>query len=230
MLASWFEGWDEMQQAVGERMTPEFFVRSLENLNRLLFWTSHTGEELSDLVDLTPKNDLIRKPMHALVNKYNDFLTKYEAFLRRLPSDLGMRPLAPVEGMEAFFGRLRDPWSGQPSTRSETDTNWVQSCDRDVAQEARYILRDVLREMDLLAEPIAIPAIGPTEGGHSPPPDRRERLMRFRERVLNMLVGRQVLKVVQYFDHDPSGDRRDGFVVIADREPVERTLDALRGR
>ncbi len=112
MAAAWFEGWDEMQKAIGESMTPEFFVRSLENLNRLLFWTSHTGEQLSKLVDQTPKNDLIRKPMHALVDKYNAFLTNYEGFLRRLPSDLGMRPLAPVQGMEAFFGRLRDPWSG----------------------------------------------------------------------------------------------------------------------
>ena len=108
MAAAWFEGWDEMQKAVGESMTPEFFVKSLENLNRLLFWTSHAGEQLSNLVDLTPKNDLIRKPMHALADRYNAFLTNYEGFLRRLPSDLDIRPLAPVKGMEAFFGRLRD--------------------------------------------------------------------------------------------------------------------------
>lgn len=109
MAQAWFEGWDEMQQATGENMTPEFFVSSLENLNTLLFWTSHTGEELSKLVDQTRKENTIRRPMHALVDKYNAFLTNYEAYLRRLPEELGVRRMSPAQGMERFFVRLRNP-------------------------------------------------------------------------------------------------------------------------
>jgi hypothetical protein len=47
--------------------------------------------------------------MHALVDGYNAFLTKYEAYLRRLPEELGMRDMRPAEGMESFFARLRYP-------------------------------------------------------------------------------------------------------------------------
>ena len=109
MARSWFQAWDEMQRAVGEQMNPEFFVRSLEGLNDLLFWTSHSGEHLSGLVDQTPKKGLIRKPMHALVDKYNAFLTNYEAYLRRLPEELGVGGMSPAPGMEKFFLRLRYP-------------------------------------------------------------------------------------------------------------------------
>ncbi len=139
-----------------------------------------------------------------------------------------MRPLAPVQGMEAFFGRLRDPWSGVPQKDEvKTATDWIRTCDHEIKEEVRYILQEVLHEMDLLSEPIAISSTGPTQGGHRLPADRRQALIRYRARVLNMLVARQVLKSVHSFDHDPSGDRRDGFVVIADREPVQRTLETL---
>ena len=109
MARAWFETWDEMQRTVGDQMNPEFFVKTLEGLNDLLFWTGHSGEHLSKLVDQTPKNDRIRTPMHALVDKYNAFLTNYEAYLRRLPDELGVKGMHPAVGMEMFFVRLRYP-------------------------------------------------------------------------------------------------------------------------
>jgi hypothetical protein len=74
-----------------------------------LFWTSRSGEDLSGLVDQTPRTHLIRKPMHALADNYNAFLTNYEAYLRRLPEELGARGMSPAPGMEQFFIRLRNP-------------------------------------------------------------------------------------------------------------------------
>ena len=107
MARAWFEAWDGMQRTIGEQMNPEFLVSSLAGLNDLLFWMSDAGEHLSGLVDRTPKND--RHPMHALVDGYNNFLTNYEGYLRRLPEELGMTDMRPAQGMESFFGRLRYP-------------------------------------------------------------------------------------------------------------------------
>ena len=103
----WFESWDEMQRSVGEQMNAEFFVKVLEGLNDLLFWTSHSGEYLNKLVGQTPKNDPIRTPLHALADNYNLFLTNYEGYLRRLPAELGVKGMHPAVGMEKFFVRLR---------------------------------------------------------------------------------------------------------------------------
>lgn len=227
MASAWFEGWDEMQKAVGERMTPEFFVKSLENLSRLLYWTSHTGEELTRLLDQTPQNNPIRKPVHALMDRYNAFLTSYEGFLLRLPTDLGMQPIAPVKGMESFFGRLGAPSSAEPSVQSDTDidTSWVKTCDPGVSKAAREVLIEVKRQLDLMSDHIVIAAHGPTWGDMRLPPRDHQRAVESRETVLNMLVGRKVLKTATYYRGED-----DGFVVIADREPVERTLDALSQR
>lgn len=231
MASAWFEGWDAMQRAVGERMTPEFFTSCLENLNRLLFWTSHAGEGLGKLVEQTPKNDSIRKAAHALTDRYNAFLTNYEGFLRRLPADIGMSPLAPVKGMEHFFGRLGGPPSVPPSVQGDTDTSWVKTCDPGVARAARRVLAEVKQKMDLMSDPIVISAHGPTAGGFRLPPADHSHAVRFREKVLDMLIGRGVLKSAKYFNsEDQVGRWRDGFAVIADREPVERTLEALNER
>ena len=109
MARAWFEAWDGMQRSIGDQMNPEFLVSSMEGLNDLLFWTSDAGEHLSKMVDKTLKNDRIRSPMHALVDGYNNFLTNYERYLRRLPEELGMMDMRPAQGVESFFARLRYP-------------------------------------------------------------------------------------------------------------------------
>ncbi|MEQ1831944.1 MAG: hypothetical protein ABL977_02730 [Candidatus Eisenbacteria bacterium] len=109
MAKAWFESWDQMQASVDEQITPEFFVQSIAGLNDLLYWTSSAGERLSTLLEQTPKSDPILKFMHALADGYNLFLSKYEAYLRRLPEEMGVRGMGPAPGMDKLFIRLRIP-------------------------------------------------------------------------------------------------------------------------
>ncbi len=93
-----------MRQAVGTRRTPEVLVQQFESLNTIL---THLGLVAADVnksfMNLTPGHYALVS-YKAVADRYNHFLTEYEALLRRLPQEVGIDP-SPLGG-ERFFIRL----------------------------------------------------------------------------------------------------------------------------
>ena len=119
---------------------------------------------------------------------------------------------------------------------SPPDLGWIETCTRDVAEEARDILEDVLREMDLVHNPQLIsPYPHSTDdlkwrGYH-------DRQAAIRMDVAEMMVKRGVLQSAQPFhERGPyvTDHERQGLRVQADEATVRQAhgllQDRLRGR
>ena len=104
-IGAWFRSWNAMRQAVGTRRTPEVLVRQFESLNGILIQLGYVA--LPDMsrrfASLAPEN-YAHVPFRATADRYNHFLTEYEALLRRLPQEAGLSPL--LLGRPPFFTRL----------------------------------------------------------------------------------------------------------------------------
>src|SRR5439155_23334523 len=94
------------------------------------------------------------------------------------------------------------------------ELDWIETCARDVAEEARDILSDVLREMDLVLDP---QVISPYPRGTSDlkwSANYHEEMATIRTRVAEMLVKRHVLRSAQPFhERSPyvSDEQREGL-------------------
>jgi hypothetical protein len=104
VIESWFLKWDSMRQAVGTLRTPEVLVQQFESLNMIL---THLGFVAADVskgfANLAPGDSALMS-FKAVADRYNHFLTEYEALLRRLPQEVGIDP--PHFGRDHFFIRL----------------------------------------------------------------------------------------------------------------------------
>jgi hypothetical protein len=88
--------------------------------------------------------------------------------------------------------------------------------DHGVKEEAREILEEIVREMELAADPVIIHRHGPTQFGHRPRPDDAERYETARARALTMLRSREVIREFRW--------THDGFQIVADEEVVRAAL------
>lgn len=104
-IGAWFHAWDDMRQAIGTRRTLEILVRQFESLNGILIQLGYVA--LPDVsrrfASLAPE-DYALVSFRAMANRYNHFLTEYEALLRRLPQEAGLNPL--LLHRPCFFTRL----------------------------------------------------------------------------------------------------------------------------
>jgi hypothetical protein len=104
VITAWFLEWDKMRQAVGTRRTPEVLVQQFESLNAILTNLGLIAADVSkSFLNLAPGNSAL-VTFKAVADRYNHFLTAYEALLRRLPQEVGIEP--PPFGGEHFFIRL----------------------------------------------------------------------------------------------------------------------------
>ncbi len=104
VLGEWFRDWDNMRQVVGTRRTPEVLVQQFESLNALLENMGLVAPDVSRRFEDFPADHHARLSFRPVADRYNHFLTGYEAMLRRLPQEVGINP--PPLGGERFFVRL----------------------------------------------------------------------------------------------------------------------------
>lgn len=104
-IGAWFRAWDDMRQAVGTRRTLEVLVRQFESLNGILIQLGYVAlpDMSSRFASLGPE-DYALVPFRAVADRYNHFLTEYEALLRRLPQEAGLNTL--LLDRTRFFTRL----------------------------------------------------------------------------------------------------------------------------
>ncbi len=104
VVGVWFREWDDMRQAVGTRRTPEVLVVQFKSLNALLESLGLVAPDVSRRFEGFPADHYARMTFRPVADRYNHFLTEYEALLRRLPQEVGIdRPS--LKG-EHFFIRL----------------------------------------------------------------------------------------------------------------------------
>jgi hypothetical protein len=105
VIGMWFSAWDRMRQANGTHRTAEVLAEQLESLNWILIAMELVAQDLSKrFAHLTP-DDHARMPYKAVADRYNAFVTNYEALLRRLPEGVGLVGPSPL-GKERIFVRL----------------------------------------------------------------------------------------------------------------------------
>ncbi len=104
VLGAWFREWDDMRQAVGTRRSPEVLVQQFKSLNALLENVGLVAPDVSRRFENFPADHYARMSFRPVADRYNHFLTEYEALLRRLPQEVGIDP-SPLAG-ERFFIRL----------------------------------------------------------------------------------------------------------------------------
>jgi len=115
----------------------------------------------------------------------------------------------------------------------QPEFGWIADCDQDIAEEALDILMDVVREMQLAANPIRIPPMGTTVGGPRTPIGQEEQLRQHRERVANLLVRQRILGSARYFQNPgryASERDREGFEIEAEEGPVREARTRLDAR
>jgi len=105
VVGMWFQTWDRMRLAVGIRRTPEILAQQLESLNWILIAMDLVAQDLSKRFGSLAPDDYARQPYKAAADRYNAFVTAYEALLRRLPQDVGLVYPQPL-GKERIFVRL----------------------------------------------------------------------------------------------------------------------------
>jgi hypothetical protein len=105
VIGAWFREWDGMRQAIGVRRTPEVLVRQFKSLNEILIYLGLVAGEVSKRFANMAQDHYGRVPFQAMADRYNHFLTGYEAMLRRLPQDVGVLDPSPLGG-ERFFVRF----------------------------------------------------------------------------------------------------------------------------
>jgi hypothetical protein len=104
VVGAWFREWDGMRQAVGTQRTPKILVQQFESLNALLMNLGLVAPDVRKRFEDFPANHHARVSFGPVADRYNHFLTEYEALLRRLPQEAGLNP--PPLGGERIFIRL----------------------------------------------------------------------------------------------------------------------------
>jgi hypothetical protein len=104
VLGAWFHAWDDMRQAIGPHRTPEVLVEQIKSLNVLLMNLGNlVAPDVSKRFENFPADHYARVAFRPVADRYNHFLTEYEALLRRLPKEvIDPSPL----GKERVFIRL----------------------------------------------------------------------------------------------------------------------------
>ncbi len=105
VVGAWFREWDSMRQVIGIRRSPEVLVRQFKSLNEILTHLGLAAGEVSKRFGNLAPGDYALVPYRATADRYNRFLTEYEALLRRLPQEVGILDTPPLGG-ERFFIRL----------------------------------------------------------------------------------------------------------------------------
>jgi hypothetical protein len=104
VLGAWFHAWDDMRQAIGPYRPPEVLVEQIKSLNALLMNLGNlVAPDLSKRFENFPTDHYARVAFRPVADRYNHFLTEYEALLRRLPK--GVLDPSPL-GKERVFIRL----------------------------------------------------------------------------------------------------------------------------
>lgn len=105
VLGAWFRGWDRSRQAAGPRRSPEVLIEQIRSLCDFLIQTGLILPEARKPIATLPQDRPAYILYRATADRYNKFLTDFEAFLRRLPEELGVLD-SPITGREHFFIRL----------------------------------------------------------------------------------------------------------------------------
>jgi hypothetical protein len=103
-IGAWFHEWDAMREVVGTDRTSKVLVQQLASLNVLLANLGFVAPDVSRRLEALPADDHARVSFRPVADRYNHFLTEYEALLRRLPQEAGLKP--PPLGKERVFIRL----------------------------------------------------------------------------------------------------------------------------
>ncbi len=104
ILEAWFNSWNNMRRAVEPQRTPEILAQQVESLNSFLYLMGLALPDVSRRIAKFAPDDYALASCRAVADRYNRFLTEYEALLRRLPPEMELNPSP--HGSEHVFTRL----------------------------------------------------------------------------------------------------------------------------
>jgi hypothetical protein len=105
VLGAWFRGWDGIREAVGPNRTPQVLIQQIQSLNDFLTYLGMTLPEVRKIVIALPEGHHAYLLYKVTADRFNHFLTEYEAWLRRLPDEVRI-PRPPIAGTQHFFIRF----------------------------------------------------------------------------------------------------------------------------